>query len=56
MKENEANVGFLREMWTFLRTRKKLWMLPVILVMMMLGGLLLLAQGSAFAPFIYTVF
>lgn len=49
-------MGFLREMWSFLRSRKKLWLFPVVLAMMMLGGLLLLAQGSAFAPFIYTVF
>lgn len=49
-------MSFLREMWTFLRTRRKLWMLPVIVIMMLLGGLLLLAQGSAFGPFIYTLF
>mgnify|MGYP000606607474 CR=1 FL=1 len=47
---------FFREMWSFLRTRKKLWLMPVIIVMMLLGVLLLLAQGSAFAPFIYTLF
>ena len=47
---------FFREMWSFLRTRKKVWLMPVIIVMMLLGVLLLLAQGSAFAPFIYTLF
>lgn len=47
---------FFREMWSFLRTRKKLWLMPVIIVMMLLGALLLLAQSSAFAPFIYTLF
>lgn len=47
---------FFQEMWSFLRTRKKLWLMPVIIVMMLLGVLLLLAQGSAFAPFIYTLF
>ena len=47
---------FFREMWSFLRTRKKLWLMPVIIVMMLLGVLLLLAQGSVYAPFIYTLF
>jgi hypothetical protein len=47
---------FLRELWTFLRIRKKLWLLPIIIVMLMLGGLLILAQGSVVAPFIYTIF
>lgn len=49
-------MSFLKELWTFLRVRKKLWLLPVILVMVILGGLLLLAQGSVVAPFIYTLF
>jgi hypothetical protein len=49
-------VGFLAELWAFLRTRKKLWLLPIVLVMLLLGGLLVLAQGSAVAPFIYTIF
>ena len=47
---------FLKEMWQFLRARKKLWLLPVILAMIVLGGLLVLAQGSVVAPFIYTLF
>jgi len=47
---------FLSELWTFLRKRKKLWLLPVIVVMLVLGGLLMLAQGSVLAPFIYTLF
>jgi hypothetical protein len=47
---------FLREFIAFLRTRKKLWLLPVILVLVVLGGLLVLAQGSVLAPFIYTLF
>ena len=46
---------FLVEMWRFLQSRKKLWLLPIILVMVTLGGLLLLAQGSVLAPFIYTL-
>jgi hypothetical protein len=47
---------FLSELWAFLRTRKKLWLLPLVLIMLLLGGLLILAQGSAVAPFIYTIF
>jgi len=49
-------MGFLKEMWAFLRVRKKLWLAPIILVMVILGGLLVLAQGSVVAPFIYTLF
>lgn len=47
---------FLKELWTFLRIRKKLWLIPIIIIMMILGGLLVLTQGSVVAPFIYTVF
>ena len=47
---------FLIELWAFLRVRKKLWLAPVIFEMMILGGLLILAQGSVVAPFIYTLF
>ena len=47
---------FLIELWTFLRVRKKLWLTPIIIVMLILGGLLMLAQGSVVAPFIYTLF
>jgi hypothetical protein len=47
---------FLRELFQFLRARKKFWLLPIILVMVLFGGLLILAQGSAVAPFIYTLF
>jgi len=49
-------MGFLKELWTFLRLRKKLWLLPIIISMVLLGGLLILAQGSVVAPFIYTLF
>jgi len=49
-------MSFLAELWRFLRVRKKYWLLPIILVMLLLGGLLVLAQGSAIAPFIYTLF
>ena len=47
---------FIKELWAFLRVRKKLWLLPIIIVMVLLGGLLILAQGSVVAPFIYTLF
>jgi hypothetical protein len=47
---------FLKELLTFLRARKKLWLAPIIIVMVLLGGLLVLAQGSVVAPFIYTLF
>jgi hypothetical protein len=44
------------EMWRFLKARKKFWLLPIILINLAVGGLLVLAQGSAIAPFIYTLF
>ena len=47
---------FLKELLAFLRMRKKLWLAPIIIVMLILGGLLILAQGSVVAPFIYTMF
>jgi hypothetical protein len=49
-------MSFLAELWLFLRERKKFWLLPIILVTVVILGLLLLAQGSAIAPFIYTLF
>lgn len=49
-------MSFIKELWAFLRVRKKLWLLPVIIVMVLLGALLVLAQGSVVAPFIYTLF
>lgn len=49
-------MSFLAELWAFLRHRKKFWLLPIILAMVLIGGLLILAQGSAVAPFIYTLF
>ncbi len=49
-------MSFLAELWVFLRVRKKFWMLPILIVMVIFGGLLVLAQGSAVAPFIYTIF
>lgn len=49
-------VSFVKEMWRFLRQRKKFWLLPLLLVMALLGVLIVMAQGSAVAPFIYTLF
>jgi len=49
-------IDFLLELLTFLRTRKKLWLAPIILIMVILGGALILAQGTVVAPFIYTLF
>ena len=46
----------LRELWEFMRVRKKFWLAPIILLMALFGGLLVVAQGSAVAPFIYTLF
>ena len=47
---------FIGELWRFVRVRKKFWLLPIIMVSLVLGGMLVLAQGSAVAPFIYTLF
>ncbi len=49
-------MGVMSEMWGFMKERKKWWLLPVIVVMVIVGGLLVFAQGSALAPFIYTIF
>ena len=49
-------ISLLRELWRFMRVRKKYWLLPILAVMFLLGGLLVLAKGSAVAPFIYTLF
>ena len=46
----------LKELWIFLRVRKKLWLAPIIIIMLLLGGLLIIAQGSVVAPFVYTLF
>ncbi|MEW2915571.1 MULTISPECIES: DUF5989 family protein [Ruegeria] len=49
-------MSFLMEMWQFLRFRKKFWLLPILVMMVLFGGLIVLSQGSAIAPFIYTLF
>ena len=51
-----ATIGVLRELWLFLRARKKWWLLPILVVMLTLGTLLVFAHGSALAPFIYAIF
>ena len=49
-------MDFLTELWAFMRIRKKFWLLPVIVMMAVFGGLVVLSQGSAVAQFIYTIF
>ncbi len=49
-------MSFLVELWMFLRVRKKFWLLPILVMMLVFGGLVVLTQGSAVAPFIYTIF
>ena len=49
-------LSIVKELWAFLRVRKKLWLAPLIIVMLLVGILLVTAQGSALAPFIYTLF
>lgn len=49
-------MSFLVELWKFMRARKKVWLMPLMLLMLMVGGLVILSQGSAVAPFIYTLF
>ena len=49
-------IDFLKEFWEFLKERKKYWLLPIIFVLVLFGGLIILSQGSAVAPFIYTIF
>ncbi|MBA3467787.1 MAG: hypothetical protein H0T21_10285 [Gemmatimonadaceae bacterium] len=49
-------MSFIRELWTFMRVRKKFWLLPIMFTLLLFGALIVLAQGSALAPFIYTLF
>ena len=49
-------MSILKELWQFLRVRKKFWLFPIIVLMLFLGALIVLSQGSAVAPFIYTIF
>jgi Family of unknown function (DUF5989) len=49
-------VDFVAELWTFIRVRRKYWLIPIILMLAIFGGLVILSKGSAVAPFIYTLF
>ena len=49
-------MSFLIEFWEFLKVRKKYWLFPILLILVLFGGLIVLTQGSAVAPFIYTIF
>ena len=49
-------MSFLIELWTFMKVRKKFWLLPMIIVMALFGGLFIMAQGTAVSPFVYTLF
>ena len=49
-------MSFIAELWEFLKVRKKFWLLPIFVMMALFGGLIVLTQGSAVAPFIYTIF
>jgi len=49
-------MSFIKEFWSFLKSRKKYWLLPIIIFLALFGGLIILTQGSAVAPFIYAIF
>ena len=49
-------IDLLKDLWAFMKERKKFWLAPIIIVLLLLGALIVLAQGSAVAPFIYTLF
>ena len=51
-----SSIGLVGEFWQFMKVRKKWWLLPIIVVLVLVGSLLVFAQGSALAPFIYTIF
>jgi len=51
-----SNVGLFKELWEFMRVRKKFWLLPIIIVMVVIGALMMASQGSVLAPFVYTIF
>ena len=55
-RSTAGRLSIFGELWAFMRVRKKWWLGPIILVLVLFGGLLVLAQGSAVAPFIYTIF
>tara|TARA_X000000950_G_scaffold281169_1_gene377219 strand:- start:1878 stop:2027 length:150 start_codon:yes stop_codon:yes gene_type:complete len=49
-------MNFIKEFWEFMKIRKKYWLMPIIIVLLLFGGLIVLTQGTAVAPFIYTIF
>jgi len=49
-------MSFIKEFWRFMRVRKKYWLLPILMMMALFGGIIILSQGTAVAPFIYTIF
>ena len=49
-------MNFIKEFWNFVKVRKKFWMLPILIFLILFGGLIILSQGSAVAPFIYAIF
>jgi len=49
-------MSIIRELWVYMKTRKKFWLVPIIVMMVIFGGLVILTKGSAVAPFIYTIF
>ncbi len=49
-------MSFISELWAFMLERKKFWLMPIVVMMVLFGGLVILSQGSAIAPFIYTIF
>jgi len=51
-----SKLSIFKELWSFLKTQKKFWLAPIIILMVLLGALIIFAQGSAIAPFIYTLF
>ena len=55
-EESREKIGIVPELWAFMKVRKKWWLLPIIVVLLLVGALLVFAQGSALAPFIYTIF
>lgn len=56
MEQVRRMISFVAELWQFMRVRKKFWLLPIMIMLVLLGGLIVLTQGSAVAPFIYTIF
>ena len=54
--DDMGGIGLVREFWEFMKVRKKWWLLPIIVALVLVGSLLVFAQGSALAPFIYTIF